>query len=165
MLAWAQAQNRPPREFVEFRGTWILDETSGKGHIAGLSVARTIVIATTPTEIAVTKDSAPPEIYRIDGTETGNKDLRTGATLNRGYRFTLVAEALALTYRMTRGQTTGVSATNIITDAYSVSGNTLIVERQLSVLVEPPGNLVTLENPNNNRQTIVYRRAEQAPAR
>jgi hypothetical protein len=35
----------------------------------------------------------------------------------------------------------------------------LTVERQLSVLVEPPGNLATLAVPANNRQTIVYRRA------
>jgi hypothetical protein len=53
---WAQAENRPPREFQEVRGTWTLDETAGAGRIAGLPVARTIVIATTPTEISVVKD-------------------------------------------------------------------------------------------------------------
>jgi len=59
--------------------------------------------------------------------------------------------------------------TNVITDAYSVSGDTLTVERQLSVVVQPaevkdgrvdraPGRMATLEVPANNRQTIVYRR-------
>ena len=35
---WAQVEQRPPREFPEFRGTWILDESAGKGHISGLPV-------------------------------------------------------------------------------------------------------------------------------
>ena len=48
--------------------------------------------------------------------------------------------------------------TNIITDAYRVDGAALIVERQLSVLVEPPGGLATLSDARNNRQTIIYRR-------
>jgi hypothetical protein len=36
----------------------------------------------------------------------------------------------------------------------------LTVERQLSVLAQPPGNLVTLSEASNNRQTLVYRRAK-----
>jgi hypothetical protein len=63
-----------------------------------------------------------------------------------------------LTSRRTRTRD-GRAFTNIITDAYTVSGDVLTVERQLSVLIQPPGNLATLEDPNNNRQTIGYRRS------
>jgi hypothetical protein len=60
---------------------------------------------------------------------------------------------VALTSRTIRGD-----FTNIITDAYAASGDVLTVERQLSVLAQPPGNLVALSDERNNRQTIVYRR-------
>ena len=46
-----QAPVRTPREFTELRGTWMLDERAGTGHIVGLPVARSIAISTTPTEI------------------------------------------------------------------------------------------------------------------
>ena len=52
-LAWAQAESSPPREFPAFRGTWTLDESAGRGHIGGLPLARTLAIATTPTEISL----------------------------------------------------------------------------------------------------------------
>ena len=77
------------------------------------------------------------------------------AVLARRYSFTLVAGMLALTSRLTRG-----AFTNIITDAYASAGDVLTVERQLSVLAQPPGNLVTLEDDKNNRQTLVYRRGK-----
>lgn len=149
--ALAQAENSPPRTFQDFAGTWTLDESAGDFRFAGLPVARTLVIAPTSTEIVVTKDSADPEIYRIDGTET------RFAGSDRRLSFTLVAETLALTSRVTRQQR-GHAFTNIITDAYAVAGDRLTIERQLSVLVQPPGNLATLSEPGNNRQTIVYRR-------
>jgi hypothetical protein len=157
-LTRGQAEGRPPRQFPEFVGTWTLDQTAGAGHIAGLPIARTLTIAVTPTEISLIKDGGAAEVYRIDGAESAATDLRTGAVLDRRYSFTLVAGALALTSRRTRTRD-GRAFTNIITDAYAVSGEVLTVERQLSVLVQPPGNLATLEDPNNNRQTIVYRRS------
>ena len=48
---------RPSREFPEFRGTWVLDESAGKGRIVGLPLARKLVIATTPTELSLVKDA------------------------------------------------------------------------------------------------------------
>ena len=157
MSAFAAAQS-PPREFAEFRGTWILDESKGSGQISGLGVARKIVIETAPLQIVVTKDAESPEVYRFDGSETQAKDLKTGTPLNRSYRFTLVSETLALTTKVRRGENS-----TIITDAYSVAGGVLRVERQLSVLVENPGYLSTLSDPANNRQTIVYRRSSGTP--
>jgi hypothetical protein len=157
LLVSARAQTRPAREFPEFRGTWVLDERAGAGHITGLPVVRTIEITTTPTEISLKKDSGEPEVYRFDGTET-KTDRRTGAVLDQGYSFTLVAGTLALTSKRIRRNQSGQTYTNIITDAYSVSDDVLTVERQLSVLIQPPGTLATLEDPNNNRQTLVYRR-------
>jgi hypothetical protein len=154
------AESRPPREFPEFRGTWILDESAGKGHIAGIPVARTLMIATTPTEISLVKDSSAPEVYSFDGIETPHD--AGGVTLGFSFRFTLVADALALTTRRTRN---GGSLTNVVTDAYTVADNALTIERQLSVVQQPPGILVTLADPRSNRQTIVYRRETQAPAR
>ena len=56
-MALAQAEAQPPREFPAFRGTWVLDPSAGSGHIAGLPLARRLVIATTPTEISVAKAS------------------------------------------------------------------------------------------------------------
>jgi hypothetical protein len=146
---------RPPREFTELRGTWMLDERAGTGHIAGLPVAHSIAISTTPTEISVMKDASVGEVYRLDGSEVAEKDAGTGATLDKRLSFSLVAGMVALTSKRTRG-----SFTNIITDAYAVSGDVLTIERQLSVLMQPPGSLMTLSDERNNRQTLVYRRAK-----
>ena len=168
-MALAQAEAQPPREFPAFRGTWVLDQSAGTGHIAGLPLARTLVIATTPTEISVAKDAWAAEVYRVDGSETSVRGDLRGSML-------LVADALALTTRNVRCCQRGYAFTNVITDAYSVAGDTLTVERQLSVVVQPagvkegradpgPGRLATLQDPNNNRQTIVYRRAVQPPGR
>jgi hypothetical protein len=144
---------RTPREFTELRGTWVLDENAGTGHIAGLPVAHTLSISTTPFEISLVKDGRDPEVYSLDGREIAAKDAKTGAVLDHRYSFTLVAGMVALTSKRTRGD-----FTNIVTDAYAVSGGTLTVERQLSVLAQPPGNLVALSDDKNNRQTLVYRR-------
>lgn len=145
---------RTPRQFEELRGTWTLDQAAGKGNIAGLPVAHALVITTTPFGISLTKDASDPEIYSLDGADVSVKDLRTGATLDIRHRFTLVAGMVALTSERTRG-----TFTNIITDAYATNGDVLTVERQLSVLAKPAGNLVTLSDERNNRQTLVYRRS------
>ena len=160
-LTLAQAEQpgslpaRIPREFAEPRGTWLFDERAGQGHIVGLPVAHTLVITTTPFEISLIKDAKEAETYRFDGSEAAAKDVRTGAVLDRRYSFTLVAGMAALTSKRTRG-----AFTNIITDAYAAAGDVLTVERQLSVLAQPPGNLVTLSEASDNRQTLVYRRAK-----
>jgi hypothetical protein len=153
----AQAEIRPAREFQPLRGTWSIDEEGGRGRIGGLPLTRTLTIMTTATELTLTKDGSD-EVYRLDGTETS-----VGETVKR---VTLVAGALAVTTLRTRHQR-GYSFTNIVTDAYSASGDVLTVERQLSVAVQPDpdqsgtpklGHLVELENPGSNRQTMVYRR-------
>ena len=167
-LAAAPSAQQPPRLFEEFRGAWRLDDAAGRGRIAGLPVARTLVIGTTPTEISVSKDGAA-ESYAVHGREVPLVDPRTGAELQRSFRFTLVAGALALTSTFKRPGNGGpvpdmpFRLTNVVTDAYSVTGDTLTIERQLSVLREPPGELVTLADPRNNRQTLVYRRVQSAP--
>jgi hypothetical protein len=158
----AQAEIRPPLEFEPLRGSWTLDETAGSGHIAGLSVARTLTIATTATELVLTRDSSASEAYRLDGAETATFDTHRIAMP--------VADALALTTRRIRRRG-GYAFTNVITDAYSVRGDVLTVERRLDVVVQAlaspdsrtegnygPGHLVQLEDPGNERQTIVYRR-------
>ena len=159
----AQGDVQPSREFPEFRGTWTRDDTAGSGHIGGLTVARTLVIATTPTEISVAKDGSAPEIYRFDGGETQIRDPRTGVPLARRYSLLLVADMLALTIRLTQPPSLGdgrnLTMTETITDAYRVAGDILTVERQLSVVRQPPGSIATMQNPGNNRQTIVYRRS------
>jgi len=96
---------------------------------------------------------APREFTELRGTWILDESARTGATLDRRFSFSLVAGMLALTSKRTRG-----SLTNIITDAYAVRGEVLTVERQLSVLMQPPGSLMTLSDERNNRQTLVYRR-------
>jgi len=161
-VLFAQAEVRPARELTAFRGTWKIDESLGRGHIGGLPVARTLVIATSPEELRLTKDGADPEVYRLDGAES----VADGTARS----VVLVADALAVTTRRTRRQR-GYAFTNVITDAYSVSGEFLTVQRQLSVVVAPlqlqdgqvtdqggAGHLAELEDPSSNRQTIVYRR-------
>jgi hypothetical protein len=158
-----------PRQFAEFRGTWTLDEkatadlrevasrTGGTSlyDVLGFPVARKLVIATTPTEITVAKDSSLPELYRFDGSETQVRDPRTNAPLLPIYRFTLVSGMLALTTKTTKDRTT-----EIITDAYSLPEWTVLeVERQLSILA-PEGFLRSLSRLRNFPQTMIYRRAE-----
>jgi hypothetical protein len=154
----AQAEIRPALEFQPLRGSWTLDVTAGRGHIAGLSVARTLTIATTATELVLTRDSSASEAYRLDGAETASFDTHRIAMP--------VADALALTTRRIRRQR-GYAFTNVITDAYSVGGDVLTIDVVVQALASPdsrtegnygPGHLVQLEDPGNERQTIVYRR-------
>ena len=175
LVATAAAQDSDrPREFTEFRGTWLLDDTAGTENIRhgvdragrsltydglGLSLARRLVIETSATAITLTKDSSLPEVYRLDGTETQTKDPRTGAPLAHRYSFTLVSQMLALTSRLTRCcDAGGRASTEIITDAYSLPEfNVLRMERQLSYL-RPEGFLRDLSGVRNSKQTLSYRR-------
>ena len=126
----------------------------------GLDVARTLVIASTPTEITVAKDGDLPAAYKFDGSESRVKDPRTGVEFIPRYSFALVAEALALTAkRELSADADGRVRTEIVTEAYSLRDfNTLVVERQLSTLMQPPGSLMTLARLRNNKTTFVYRR-------
>ena len=165
-LALAQDSDRP-RAFPELRGTWLLEETSGNGlrqavnrvgqqvvyDGLGFPVARRLVIATTPTEISLTKDGGLPERYRFDGVESQTKDPRTGGLLDGRYRFTLVAGSLALTSSLP-----SASTTQIVTDLYDLKEwDVLTVQRQLSYLA-PAGHLRTLSGIRNLPQTFAYRR-------
>ena len=171
----AAAQDSPqPREFGEFRGTWILDEKATpelryvKNRAGeqlpvdqiGFNVARTLVITSTATEITVAKDGDLAAAYKFDGSETQTKDPRTGVAFVPRYSFALVSEALALTAKHEMGpDADGRVRTEIVTEAYSLRDfNTLVVERQLSVLMQPPGSLMTLARLRNNKTTFVYRR-------
>lgn len=175
-VAWSAAAAQDsdrPREFPEFRATWMLDEKATEGLRAlinrvgetilyeptGMTAARTLVIATTPTEISVTKDgAAPPEVYRFDGREWHVRDPRTDAPLDTRYRFTLVGDTLALTATL---PDQGVA--RIITDAYSLKEwDVLVVQRTLSYAAEE-GHLRTLAGQRNYPQTLIYRR--QPPAK
>jgi hypothetical protein len=164
-VAAAQDGTRP-REFAEFRGTWTLEKSE---RSAGLSVhvAQTLVISIAPAEITVVKDKKLSETYRFDGSETPTKEPKTGALLDPRYSFRLVAGLLALTTK-TGGagpNAAGVSTTQILTDAYSLTSfDTLRVERQISVLQDPPGSLRTL-GPRNATEIYTYRRAANPPAR
>lgn len=154
--AAAQAPDRPPRVFTQFDGTWVLDPSAPNSHIRpNAFVARTINILTTPTQVVVMKDSAPGDVYRFDNVQPA---LPSGAVASFRYSLTLVADMLALTETRSSSRD-GRSFTNIATEAFAVAGDVLTVERQLSVLVEPPGNLVAFDDPGNYRQTFVYRRA------
>jgi len=92
-----------------------------------------------------------------DGLRSGPGQAPPASRWISDIKFTLVAEMLPLTSTRVRRSADRTYA-NIITDAYPVDGAALIVERQLSVLVEPPGGLATLSDARNNRQTIIYRR-------
>ena len=149
-----------PQQFGEFRGTWRHD-AAASDRTAQLSrrVASTIVIATSPTAITLTKDDGLPEVYPFDGSETQTRDPRTGAPLEPRYSFRLVAGAVALTWKVSSGSPLTELLTNIVADAYRLTDfDTLTVERQMSVLVEPPGSLRVLGGLLNQTETLVYRR-------
>ena len=167
----ASAQTeRPVRLFPQFVGTWTLDENASTGRLMmAPRVPVTITISTTPTELTVARrlrlhpqdrvsDTPPPEVYRLDGTETWIKDSRTGVTLDRSLRFTLVADMLALTIRDAprRG---GRSFTQV-TDALTVDGDVLTLHRQLTSMTDAGAILVMQEPTNNFRHTFIYRRAK-----
>lgn len=100
----AQDDPRPIRTFSHFAGTWTLDEAASTGRLTLAPLK--ITIETAPAEIKVTKQQGPrytqrfppPEIYRMDGTETVDDKARPRAVR----RFTLVADMLALTTRNDR---------------------------------------------------------------
>jgi len=172
-LATAQTNPLPPRTFPQFTGTWTLDEPASTGRLVSAPATR-LTITTTPDAISVAKVARPrpmppgreayqydpllpnPEVYRFDGRNT---------TIDRyayiyDYSFRLVADALALTVKETRRGFTGFT---LVTDAYSVSGDVLTVQRQLSS-ISPEGHIRTMQEPANNfPHTFIYRRAP-APA-
>jgi hypothetical protein len=161
---------RQLNDFFEFRGRWTLDEKESAGiprppegiaaealkYLAALNVARELVITTTETEFSVAKDGAESEVYKIDGSETQERDPRTGVGLDRFYRFTQVADSVALTRRLRMGTPAEPSA-ELVTDAYSVAGSVLTVER-LRSHVFPPGSVAVMTEPGSHRMTLVYRR-------
>lgn len=167
-LAAAQSQPRPPRTFPQFVGVWTLDEAASTGRLNIVPrIPLTLTIETTPETITVTKRprlqpadrasaSPPPEVYRLDGTETPVRDARVGALLDVSYQFALVADMLALTKK--EGRYGSANGFNLITDAYSVEGDVLTLHRQL-VAVSPSRTIVTMAEPTNNfRHTFIYRR-------
>ena len=160
---------RQLNDFFEFRGRWIFDEKESVGlprpegvavelprYLAALNVPRELVIATTETEFSVAKDGAAPEVYKVDGSETQERDPRTGAGLDRFFRFTQVADSVALTRRLRQG-TPAEPGAELVTDAYSVAGSVLTVER-LRTHVVPPGSVAVMKEPGSHRMTLVYRR-------
>ena len=164
------AQDRqPPRTFSQFAGTWALDEAASTGRLNMTPrIPLRLTIATARDAIMLTKqprlragdrvpESPPPETYRLDGTETRAVDAATGVMLDRSYRFTLVADMLALTIKEGRHGDTGPFT--LVTDAYAVDGDVLTLHRQLSS-ISPSRTVYTMAEPTNNfRHTFVYRRA------
>jgi hypothetical protein len=149
-----------PEEFAAFRGTWrYVPDASNRDAQTGFRIANILVIATSPAAITVRKDGGLPEVYPFDGSETQTRDPRTGAPLDPRYSFRLVAGALALTTTTSSGSPARQRISNIVADAYRLAdADTLTVERQLSVLVEPPGSLRLLGGLLNHTELLVYRR-------
>lgn len=172
--ALAQTE-RPVRLFPQFAGTWQLDEAASTGRLEMTPrVPLAVTIATTPTELTITRrlrlrpsdripDTPAAEVYRLDGTETWVTDARSGVTLDRSLRFTLVADMLALTIR--DASRAGGRAFTQVTDALAVAGDTLTLHRQLTSMTDAGAILVMQEPANNFTHTFVYRRAAPAGAR
>jgi hypothetical protein len=161
--------NLPPRTFSQFAGTWVLDEAASTGRLnITPRIPSRMTIEATPLAVTVTKiprlrpaDKVPaapvPETYRLDGMETRVTDPATGVALDRSFRFTLVADMLALTIKEGRHGEDG--AFTLVTDAYAVDGDQLTLHRQLSS-ISPSRTVYTMTEPtNNSRHTFVYRRA------
>lgn len=149
--AVASAQVRPPMLFPEFVGTWVLDEASSR------TAEPVLVIDISPAGIRAGGNPISLLKYSFDGKEI---DMGAGWTL----RFTLVGKALALTRSHTRGQ-----STSIITDAISVTGDVLTVDRQQYIVVSPlntdgPAYIATPDGGSLDvmRRIIVYHRATPA---
>ena len=168
-VAVAAQNNLPPRTFSQFAGTWVLDEAASTGRLnITPRIPLRMTIDATPLAVTVTKsprlrpgDRAPAapaaEVYRLDGMETRVMDAATGVALDRSYRFTLVADMLALTIKEGRHGEDGPFT--LVTDAYAVDGDVLTVHRQLSS-ISPSRTVYTMVDPANNfRHTFVYRRA------
>jgi hypothetical protein len=162
------AQTQAPRMFEQFRGTWLLDELESTGRLNIVPrVPLELTIATTPEAITVTKRlrlgpldrtsaTPPPEVFRLDGTETQLRDAATGVALDITHRFALVADMLALTVKQPFGGT--AAGYTQVTDALAVDGDILTLHRQLTS-VTGTGTIRTMTEPTNNfRHTYVYRR-------
>jgi len=170
-LAAAQTSNLP-RTFPQFTGTWTLDEMASTGRLVSAPGTR-LTITTTPEAVSVAKVIPPraappggeayrydpglpnPEVYRFDGHDTTID--RTAFIYSYGFR--LVADRLALSVKTTRR---GFGGYTLVTDAYSVDGDMLIVDRQFTS-VTAGGHIRTMQEPANNaRHTFVYRRSPPA---
>jgi hypothetical protein len=169
------AQNeRLVRTFPEFVGTWMLDPAASTGRMRmAPPPAQTLTIATTSTDITVTRvldlppesrgggrrmatNNPPPEVYRFDGTPTTQEEYPGSAAIYQ-QTFSLVADALALTRkRMGRGASEQGSFT-AVTDALSVTGDVLTLHRQLTS-VNAAGELAVMTT-NHLRHTYIYRRS------
>ena len=153
----------PPRTFPQFNGTWILDEAASSGRLTITPrIPRQLTISTSAEAVTLSqilrlnpsddpaRERPAPDVYRFDQRETTLPD-------GRSLRFTLVADAFALTttrYAQRKGDNTSV-----VTDALSVDGNVLTLHRQLYV-IDPAGHIPTMHEPTNNfRHTYIYRRA------
>ena len=156
------------RTFEEFSGVWVLDEAASSGRLTIVPrIPLSMTIATTRTEVVLQKrprlqpgDQAsatpPAEVYRFDQVETWRTEERApGVTRDRGYRFTLVADMLALTIR-TREPDARRPFT-VVTDASAVEGDRLMLHRQLAAITAD-GELLSMPVDGNTRQTFVYRR-------
>jgi hypothetical protein len=169
----AQTDKPLMRTFPEFVGTWVLDEAASTGQLRITPrIPLRMTIETTPETIVVTKRprlgptdrssaTPPPEVYRLDGTETRLVD--GNVRLDISHRFTLVADMLALTVKESRtGWNNGHTA---VTDAYSVSGDVLTLHRQLTSVTAAGEIRVMQHPPNNFRHTYIYRRETRTAAR
>ena len=171
----AQTQ-RPVRTFPEFVGRWILDPAASTGRMRmAPPPAQTLTIATTATDITVTRvldlpppsrggdrrmatNNPPPEVYRFDGTLTTQEEYPgSGATYQQ--TFSLVADALALTRKRIGRDAGEKESFTAVTDALSVTGDVLTLHRQLTS-VTAAGEILTMQEPTNNfRHTYIYRRS------
>ena len=154
--ASAQDQVRTAMLFPEFVGTWVIDE-GASSRMPGDPPEPFLVIDISPDGIRAGANPISLLKYSFDGKEI---DMGAGWTL----RFTLVGKALALTRAHTRGM-----STNTITDAISVSGDVLTVDRQQYVVVKPvnttaPAYIVTPAGGSLDvmRRIFVYHRATPA---
>jgi hypothetical protein len=166
--AQIELKERPLRLFPQFVGTWVLDEAASTGRLTmAPRVPLSLTIATTPTELTLTRtlrlqandrvsNAPPPEVYRLDGSETWIKDERTGVTIDRSLRFTLVADMLALTVR--EAPRAGGRSFTQVTDALEIDGDLLKLHRQLTSMTDTGAIYVMQEPTNNFRHTYVYRR-------
>ena len=167
----ARAQiGNPPLEIWDSRGTWLLDQGTTQGLIVnrgtnrglldsiGFPAPRQLIVVVTTTAISITSDNTAPILFPFDGVERPVRDARTGAELDISHRFTFVAGMAALTTSQAiPGGDMTLEKSTIVTDALRVEGDTLIIERQHSVLAKD-GRLMPLAN-QPRRSTLIYRRA------
>ena len=166
LTAFAQLEKLPPRTFPQFAGTWILDEQASKGRIIiAPRIPKTLTITATPEVLTLTevlrldpRDNASPDqvrVVRFDGKPTVRWP---GGILEYHDSFQLAADMLVIatkTIRIPEGEKTF----DVFTDALSVDGDVLTLQRQL-VHVDAPGTIATMREPTNNfKHTFIYRRS------